>query len=56
MIVVEIVQDWETPGLRVELPGIPRLGDVVIINDDGWDGTVEEVVWEPGQPVKVRIG
>jgi hypothetical protein len=55
MIVVEIVEDWTSEGFRVELPGIPRLGDVVIVNDD-LDGTVEEVVWEPGQPVKVRIG
>ena len=54
-LVIEIVRNWTDPGLRVELPSVPRLGDTIVINDE-WDGTVEEVVWEPGEPVKVRIG
>lgn len=55
MIVVEIVRDWSDPGVRIELPGVPRLGDVVVVSDD-LDGVVHDVVWEPGEPVKVRLG
>lgn len=55
MIVVEVCRDLTAPGFRIELPGVPRLGDVIMLNTD-WDGTVEEVVWEPGQPPKIRIG
>lgn len=55
MIVVEVVRTWGAPGVHIELPAIPRLGDVVIVNDD-FDGVVEEVIWEPGKMVKVRLG
>lgn len=54
MIIVEVVQDWRESGVHVELPGVPRRGDVIIVNSD-LDGTVQEVVWEPGEQVRVRI-
>jgi len=55
MIVVEIVRSWTEAGVHIELAAVPRLGDVVIVNDN-LDGTVQEVVWEPGEMVKVRLG
>lgn len=55
MIIIEVVRNWRDPGPHIELPGVPRLGDEVLVNTE-LSGTVEEVVWEPGQPVRVRLG
>jgi hypothetical protein len=56
-IKVVFVRDWHEGSQRVEvhLPAVPRAGETVIL-DDFMDGVVEEVVWEVGEPVQVRLG
>lgn len=55
MNIIEVVWNWsEGEGVRLELPGIPRLGDIIVM-DGVFDGTVDAVVWEQGKPVKVTI-